>query len=713
MDLILVGTGSYTLSWGDAWVSDNSITTIDTNIVTIKVRQSDSLSYAKSSFSWSSYWLTRTPSGLTAVTIDDAQVDLSLTENGTDFDGYSWERSEDNGATYMEFATTLIGDVDTADTTFTKPMILKYRARAYKGTNYSPYTSVVTVSPAGVRVTSDDTHILLADADSEFFFNNAGADQPFSVCAIVKSNSLNTENTLLTRGDVNGLSFLVQLNQATGRMDFAIYAGDSTDNNVIYKTADLANQDTNVNRLVYTYSGNEDHTGMKMYKNATQVTYGVSSAKYGTYAAMNNRAGLHIGRSVVQDRTGNFDLYTLLICDKELSQLEINEFQSVLEDDIDGLSFYANILSIHRFAGNLSDDLDVHDGSSTDPTFFFYNGLVYTGEKIMPSLTETAFQSEFKNFKLGWLICYGEPVYSNYESLSKTADVFNPTLFTAPASVNVAAWATKAAESGKIDYAILTVSHHMGFSLYDHDTAIWGGTQIDVGGGVIVPEYEKYDVGLTGADKNIVPKFISEFNTVGIKPILYYSVYSRNFAGKEWPSISYTNADYQFVHYHNLTRARLQELARLSPYAIWLDIVLYYPSAYVWDLYSSIKTINPNIGVIVNCWTNQDRSDNSYLGFDGSSTEETVQPALPNDAWWTKDHTIGGVTYPCVRELVITSNESYWYNITPDSLRPLAELQAEYDYAKAAAVPIAISISPDSDGIIDEDEADLVASIVL
>ena len=56
MILRLVGTGSYALSWGDAWVSYNSVTIIDINIVTVKVRQVDSLSYATSSFSLSSYW---------------------------------------------------------------------------------------------------------------------------------------------------------------------------------------------------------------------------------------------------------------------------------------------------------------------------------------------------------------------------------------------------------------------------------------------------------------------------------------------------------------------------------------------------------------------------------------------------------------------------------------------------------------------------------
>lgn len=56
MTLRVVGTGFYTLSWGDGWGSDDSLPYINTDVITIKVQQSNGVSFAKATFSWSSYW---------------------------------------------------------------------------------------------------------------------------------------------------------------------------------------------------------------------------------------------------------------------------------------------------------------------------------------------------------------------------------------------------------------------------------------------------------------------------------------------------------------------------------------------------------------------------------------------------------------------------------------------------------------------------------
>lgn len=57
MDLILVGTGSYNLSWGDSWVSDSFVSAVDTNVIIVKVQYGINLSFANNSGqSWSSYW---------------------------------------------------------------------------------------------------------------------------------------------------------------------------------------------------------------------------------------------------------------------------------------------------------------------------------------------------------------------------------------------------------------------------------------------------------------------------------------------------------------------------------------------------------------------------------------------------------------------------------------------------------------------------------
>lgn len=670
-------------------------------------------------FDWEAWWATRTPENLGATTISDSQIDLLWTENGTGYDGISIERSLNN-VDFTEIDTEVAGVEAYSDTTFSEPAIIYYRIRAYVGTEYSPYTSVAVVYPAGVRVTTANSCVELDDAASEFYFNNAGADLPFSVLMIVKINDLNKINRIFTRGNASGTSYIMGAQPTHKTLDFAIYNSDNLGNDQIYKKAsqNLLN-DNNVHRIAYTYSGNELPTGMKIYKDGTVSASYMSSEKFGTYNAMNNRTGVWVGQHVQGGYVSDADVYLLLVCNKELSAAEVTEFQNMADtiSGINSLSFYANIKTINRFAGTLTDDLGVHNGSAVTPTFFFMNSRVVDEGLFLPSLTETTFQSTFKDFKLGWFIHWNMETYNKDETNGRTVDTSLPSVFAAPANVNVAAWASLAATSGKIDYAILTVSHIYGFSLYDHQTAEWRGTQIDVGGGVIVPTNVKYDVGSDGctADKNIVTKFVSEFNAVGIKPMFYYCVgWSRNWCGQKWVKDGYTDPNYQFDKYHDYVRERLQELARLNPFAIWIDVDIYYAPTYQWDLYNAIKAINEDIGVIVNCYNNKDRTDNSFGAFDAGSIEEIDKPALPSNDWWVKEQVIGGVTYPCMKEYCFTSTNGHiWFWKSTNELRTIEALQAQYDYGKTAGVPCVISVSPDEDGVVGADQAALIASINL
>ncbi len=91
---------------------------------------------------WESYWATRTPSGL-AITIDSTtQNTLNWTINGTGYDGFSIERSDDGGA-FFEIGTVL-GNIDTyIDDELPLGILYTYHVRAYKDTHYSPFTSTV------------------------------------------------------------------------------------------------------------------------------------------------------------------------------------------------------------------------------------------------------------------------------------------------------------------------------------------------------------------------------------------------------------------------------------------------------------------------------------------------------------------------------------------------------------------------------------------
>ena len=666
--------------------------------------------------SWSSFWATRTPSGLTAITVSDTQIDLACYV-ASGIDGLSWERREIGGV--FAVVGTSTPDEGVFSDTISSVVIYEYRVRAYKGSNYSPYSDIATAYPAGLRVSSANSSELISDDVNEFYFSVAGTDQPFSVLAVVKSSSINTTNTLLSRGDANGTSYYLRLNSSLAKPDFVIAGSDLTNNNLLYLS--IANSITlgNTYRMVYTYSGSKAANGMKIYINGTLGSI-LTNQKYGTYNAMNNRAGVYVGRQIKDSEQGHFDIYGLLICNKELSQTEVTEFQNLGDISMATLlSFASNIKAMKIYNGVLSDQVGTHNGTSVAPIYFNKNKYITNSFDFLPARTESTFQSTFKNFKLGWFICYGMETYNGDEFNSKTSDTSAPTVFTAPATIDVHSWATKAAESGKIDYAILTVNHIYGFSLYDHKFAKYEGTQIDVGSGVIVPTYMKYDVGVTNSDKNIVPKFVTEFNAVNIKPILYYCLgYERNWFGKYFVVDKYGDSNYQYDHYQLYLIQRLQELARLKPFAFWIDMPIHHVAADLKNIYNAIKSVDPTIGIIFNSGNNHDKINNGYFPFDGASCEESFQPALPSDTWWGLTQSYSSITYPVSKELVVASRKNggtnYWfYSSSPIALRTLAALQGEYDYAKAAGVPVAISINPKLDGIIDEDQADLIASIVL
>jgi surface protein len=100
--------------------------------------------------SWSTYWLTQTPSTLALTNMGYPEgIKLDWLNTGTDYDGTSIERSAD-GVTYAEIGTVASGILTYTDATAVFQTLYYYRVRAYKGTNYSPYSNIESL-----EVTSD------------------------------------------------------------------------------------------------------------------------------------------------------------------------------------------------------------------------------------------------------------------------------------------------------------------------------------------------------------------------------------------------------------------------------------------------------------------------------------------------------------------------------------------------------------------------------
>jgi hypothetical protein len=658
-------------------------------------------------------WNVGSPSGMTAITYSDTRIDLYCDTYTKTIDGYCWERST-NGVDFTEVAVT---EIPICADIIPALGIYQYRVRAYKGAKYTDYSSIVAVTPEMVVISSVNSSITLADASNDYYFNDgSGNDLPFTILATAKVNLKDAAGMLICRGNSSGMSYYIQLNTSANTADFSIYGNDARSIQ-LYKSANPGVVvPGNLYKFAFTYSGNKSATGMKIYLDGNELSYNMSQNS-GTYVNMNNRDHFVIGHSEVY--TANYahsDINLLLVADKALSAAEVTEYQNMTEEnDLTELSFYSNLISANKFKNNLNDEIGSHNGTSVSPV---YKNL--PKYKYLPSVTESTFQSTFKNFKLGWFMHFNMETFTGNEFTWKSpVEVGNPALFNV-ANIDVAAWAALAASYGKIDYAILSVVHIQGFSLYDHKTAIWKGTQVDMGGGYLCPAYTKYDVGITTGYKNIVPDFIEEFNAVGIKPILYFHVAgNRNYYFDKDPIDCYTDSDYQWAANHQFRIDRLKELAALNPFAIWLDGTDgFYPTDYVRDLYYAIKSVNPSVGVILNIWYDTDRNDPKFGAADATASEEVCMSSIgvgsAND-WWTKKQRINNIEYPCIKEYVLTSrsNNEWFCNATPAALRTISAVQTVYDYAKGINIPCSISVCPKPDGTIDVDQADLVGDIVL
>lgn len=90
-----------------------------------------------SGINWSSYWATRTPSGLVVTDISDSEIDGTFTINGTGMDGHYVYISTDNITFTLN--QTLTGADNTFQTTgLTANTIYYFYIKAYKGTHESP-----------------------------------------------------------------------------------------------------------------------------------------------------------------------------------------------------------------------------------------------------------------------------------------------------------------------------------------------------------------------------------------------------------------------------------------------------------------------------------------------------------------------------------------------------------------------------------------------
>jgi len=157
--------------------------------------------------------------------------------------------------------------------------------------------SSVTFSSGAIFNNTTNSYISVADNNDFSFTNGSGTDKPFSISFFVTFNDLTNQWIVSKRGGTSG-SDEYQLVLFGSK----IYMQMFSSNNASYieiVTSNNLNSATLYN-IILTYSGNNSHTGLKLYINS--VLQSASKTTYGTYTGMvNGTQPVGIGKLLYND----------------------------------------------------------------------------------------------------------------------------------------------------------------------------------------------------------------------------------------------------------------------------------------------------------------------------------------------------------------------------------------------------------------------------
>lgn len=242
-------------------------------------------------------------------------------------------------------------------------------------TNYLRSTTNKTVPAFVVSVTNNvvanylvikypNEAVTLADASNAYYFSNgAGTDHAFSIATRIKFKTLGVSHPILNRGNTSLSNFIFRVD-TTNKLSLAIYYNNSQSNYVYTSGNQSVLVDTDYN-LVVTYSGSKAGSGVKLYINGTECTY-ANVLQAGTRTNPTDVSPVKIGlnEQPATDELGSFWIHDLVVVNKALTGTEVTEC-----NNSGGLfnylasSFWADVISYHKFTGSINDLKGTHHGS--------------------------------------------------------------------------------------------------------------------------------------------------------------------------------------------------------------------------------------------------------------------------------------------------------------------------------------------------------------
>ena len=505
------------------------------------------------------------PTGLILTVISDKQIDGEFTINGTGQDGYEVYLSTDNITFTLN--QTLVGIVNIFSLTgLTHNTTYYVKVRAYKGTEYSPYSNTDS------EQTIESWYLAGGVASA----NCKGAYQPIEAASLAASKV-----NLITPG----------VNNAGGGTDPThdpalgwVFNGTSH----YLKTGIVPENDQTWSMIVrYTEYTTGTDTIAGIYEDANKW-FAVGCANDGGPAeriqCANGSNGNPSYKVQVSDGgilaiSGNKIYWNGVEIVAPVGNYPMSAGTGVITYDVwIGAVHYSSVTGY--FDGNIQA-LAIYDKVLSAAEIF-----AITARMNQLGETDRILRQDYVNQEFGALICWGMPTFNNSDGPAGDLD---PNLF-APTDLDIDDWLDTCVLAG-IKYASLTVKHHDGFML-------WPSAQA-------AALHDPYTIARTAwyaanGSPDVTELFVDGCRARGIKPCLYFSI-----SDKTHEARTGTNETTDAAAYIQMIEDQLDELLGNygDIYALWLDgwgwDISYVNIPYA-TIYNYIKAIQPNCIVISN-----------------------------------------------------------------------------------------------------------------
>ena len=587
---------------------------------------------------------------LTVITAEEIQIDWASWS--TNHDGHKIERTAVTGGSsgWTEIFSIASGIVTNLDNTLIGNTTYYYRIRAYKGTNYSDYSDVVSA-------TSYEYWYLSASINP---VNCKGAYEPLGAVDLATSyvnkinpgtNNVSAPVAAPTHSNVRGWIFdgstqylvtgIVPVNNQTWSM-YVVFANHGTGDDTI---AGLYESATKTFYLQLKSSTNQLTYANGAIKAVAQVSQ--SSGKMavagikGYWASAEKTTGIPAG-------TGNitYDIW--------IGQTHYSSDSGFFDGDILFLAIYDTVITLTQV-------------TTID------NNTLRKYERVTKSnyiIKEKYLQSQF-----GALICWTIDSFTNIVPNTPNDNVNNFN----PSDLDIDQWLDTCIAAG-MKYAVLTVKAEDGFCLWPTAFAVAG--------------YSPYSIGSTSwyaaqGNRDITLEFVTKCRQKGLRVGLYFGVMDNT-----WEARTGKDETTDAAGYIAMVKAQLYELfTNYGPLdSFWIDswkMRIDYEEIPFATLFNYMKALQPNCII----------SDNTHTHPELGCDIEVYEAPAPDGSI---PATNTAARLYCEEVVSIRTDDFWYYDSTKDqtsaTLRSTAALNAYKAQVIARHGTLLLGITPDTTG---------------